>query len=289
MQFSQMSQPLKKRPLQALINKMASGAARESDHVESSLNLALYHPLASLLAGLRFLTILPVSWKSNSDGRFFKASLVWFPFLGLFIGALTALCVSFFAGIMPTSLSAVFGMVLLAGISGCLHLDGLADSCDGLLSSRPRDRALEIMRDSHIGAMGVIALLFVLLGKYAALSALSTPMMLQAFVLMPMAGRTAILISMAILPYARSGDGLGLLFYSGDSRRIAALGVLFCLIITVFFSFTSALVILFTILFTVGLFSLWCYRKLGGATGDTLGAVCELTELAVAISLCVVP
>jgi adenosylcobinamide-GDP ribazoletransferase len=266
---------------------MANGAASDGDKFDSSLSLALYHPLASLLAGLRFLTILPVTWKSEKDGRFFKASLIWFPFLGLLIGAITALCVSFFVGILPSSLAAVFGMVLLAAISGCLHLDGLADSCDGLLSSRPRARALEIMRDSHIGAMGVIALFFVLLGKYAALSTLSSAVMLQALLLMPMAGRTAIVISMAILPYARSGDGLGLLFYSADSRRIAVFGALFFLIISVLFSFSSALIMLFAILFTVGLFSLWCYRKLGGATGDTLGAVCELTELAVAISLCV--
>ena len=266
---------------------MANGAASDDDRFKSSLNLAFYHPLASLLAGLRFLTILPVSWKNKKDGRFFKASLIWFPFLGLFIGAITALSVSWIDGILPGSVSAVFGMVLLAGISGCLHLDGLADSFDGLLSSRPRARALEIMRDSHIGAMGVIALFFVLLGKYAALSTLSSSVMLQALLLMPMAGRTAIVVSMAILPYARSGEGLGLLFYSGDSRRIAVLGALFCLIITVLFSFTSVFIILFAILFTVGIFSLWCYHKLGGATGDTLGAVCELTELAVAVSLCV--
>jgi adenosylcobinamide-GDP ribazoletransferase len=265
---------------------MASGASSDSDNNDNSLRLALYHPLASLFAGLRFLTILPVSWKNNKDGRFFKASLIWFPVLGLFIGAITALSVSFFNGILPGSISAVFGMVLLAGISGFLHLDGLADSCDGLLSSRPRDRALQIMRDSHIGAMGVIALFFVLLGKYAALSTLSSTVMLQALLLMPMAGRTAIVVSMAILPYARSGDGLGLLFYSKDSCRIAVLGVLFCLIITVLFSLKSALLILCAIVLTVGLFSLWCSRKLGGATGDTLGAVCELTELAVAVSLC---
>jgi adenosylcobinamide-GDP ribazoletransferase len=278
---------LKKLPLLELTNKMTSGAARDRDPGESSLALAMYHPLASLLAGLRFLTILPVSWKSHKDGRFFKASLIWFPCIGLFIGALSGLSISFFIEILPGSLSAVFGLVLLAGISGCLHLDGLADSGDGLLSSRPRDRALDIMRDSNIGAMGVIALFFVLLGKYAALSTLSSTMMLQALLLMPMAGRTAIVMSMAILPYARTGDGLGALFYSTESRRIAILGLFFCLLIALLFSFSSALLILFATLLTVALFSLWCYRKLGGATGDTLGAVCELTELAVAVSLCV--
>lgn len=264
---------------------MANGAVGETDASESVFALLLYHPLASFLAGLRFLTIIPVSWKSEKDRRFFKASLLWFPIIGLLIGAITALIVSFGSNLLSAPLAAVFGMVLLGGVSGGLHLDGLADSCDGLLSSRPRARSLEIMRDSHIGAMGVIGLLFVLLGKYAALSSLSPTLMFQAFLLMPLLGRTAILISMAILPYAREGDGLGLLFYSKDSRRIAFLGLLFCLIVTISLSFYSALIILFALLFTVGIFSLWCYRKLGGATGDTLGAVCELTELSVAVSL----
>ncbi|MEA3467518.1 MAG: adenosylcobinamide-GDP ribazoletransferase, partial [Thermodesulfobacteriota bacterium] len=122
-------------------NNMASGAGKEkntnrnNDH-ENSLKLAFQNPLASLLAGVRFLTILPVSWKSEEDGRFFQASLIWFPFIGLLIGTMTALLVSLFVTVLPSTLTAVLAMALLAGISGCLHLDGLADSGDGLLSGR---------------------------------------------------------------------------------------------------------------------------------------------------------
>jgi adenosylcobinamide-GDP ribazoletransferase len=176
-------------------------------------------------------------------------------------------------------------MVLFAGVSGCLHLDGLADSGDGLLSSRTRERSLEIMRDSHTGAMGMIAVVFVLLGKYAALSSLAGPAFLAAVFLIPMAGRTAILISMAVLPYARTGAGLGRLFYSNDSRMVAALALIFCIITTAFVSIKYVLFVVAAILLTVVFFSFWCFRKLGGATGDTLGAICELTELAVAVSM----
>ncbi len=266
---------------------MQTNKNKKNDH-ENSLNLAFQNPLASLLTGVRFLTIIPVSWKSEEDGRFFQASLIWFPFIGLLIGAVTALLVSLFVTLLPSTLTAVLAMALLAGISGCLHLDGLADSGDGLLCGRPRESALEIMRDSRTGAMGVIALVFLFLGKYAALSTLSPTSLICSVLLMPIAGRTAILLTMAILPYARSGEGLGKLFYSSESRKAAVAGLIFCTFISLFFSFKIACSVLVAILATVGFFSLWCHKKLGGATGDTLGAVCELTELAVAVSIVLV-
>jgi len=266
---------------------MEDGTPAQSKTCGNGIKKAFSHPIASFLAGFRFLTIVPISWKQDKDQHYFKASLLWFPLLGLCIGGITSLFISLVSGYLPGSVLAVAGMVLLAGISGCLHLDGLADSFDGLLSSRPRKRALEIMRDSHVGAMGVLGLIFVLLGKYAALSSLDPIVMLQAFILIPMTGRLAILLSMAILPYARKNDGLGLLFYSPDSRYIALFASLYVFVIVTFFSFVSILLLIFAILTPLFLFSFWCQRKLGGATGDTLGAICELTELSVAVAFCV--
>ena len=123
------------------------------------------HPLASFLAALRFLTIVPLAWRCEQDGRFFTASLAWFPVIGLLIGLAAAVLISFLIPFFPPPVLAMAAIVLMAGVSGCLHLDGLADSGDGLLSARPQERILEIMRDSHTGAMGVIAIVVVLLGK----------------------------------------------------------------------------------------------------------------------------
>ncbi|MCF8057625.1 MAG: adenosylcobinamide-GDP ribazoletransferase [Desulfocapsa sp.] len=255
---------------------------------QKSIGLALRYPVASLLAALRFLTIIPLPWKSEEDGRFFQASLLWFPLIGLLIGAATVLPVALCVNVFPSPVTAVLAMILLAGVSGCLHLDGLADSGDGLLSARSRERALEIMRDSRSGAMGMVSLIFVLLGKYAALSSLPSSLLLISLFVIPMAGRTAIILSMALLPYARTGEGLGRLFYSTDKYAVAVLGILFCSVVTILFlSLQAALAVAIAVFITVGIFSFWCFRKLGGATGDTLGAVCELTELAVAVSLAV--
>ncbi len=271
------------------ISKMAAGSTGESGRSENSIILALSHPLATFLAGIRFLSIIPISWNQDRDGRFFRASLIWFPVIGLLIGGVTATLVSFFVGILPGSVCAFLAIVLLAGISGCLHLDGVADSFDGLLSSRPRTRALEIMRDSHIGAMGVIAIVFLLLGKFAALSSLSTENILQVIILMPMAGRTAIVLTMAILPYAREEDGLGMLFYSSETRKVAVVVTACTLMVSALISIYSLILMVVTIMLPVTFFAFWCHKKLGGATGDTLGAVCELTELSVAVGFCLLP
>jgi adenosylcobinamide-GDP ribazoletransferase len=256
----------------------------DATEYEHGLRLGLRFPLSSLLTALRFLTILPISWKSKEDGRFFQASIIWFPVVGLLIGTMAATVVFLSDIILPSSLVAVLAMVFLAGISGCLHLDGLADSGDGLLSARPRQQALDIMRDSRSGAMGVIVLVFVLLGKYAALSAMPVGSMATAVFLMPLAGRTAILLTMAVLPYARTGEGLGRLFYSADSRMLGLSTLFFYALVALFFSWKIAFLLLAAILLTVALFSFWCFRKIGGATGDTLGAACELAELATAVA-----
>ncbi|MBU1420510.1 MAG: adenosylcobinamide-GDP ribazoletransferase [Proteobacteria bacterium] len=259
----------------------------DSTGQDIGLRLGLRFPLTSLLTALRFLTIFPISWRSKEDGRFFQASLVWFPLVGLLIGTMAAAVIFLSGSLLPPSLVAVLAIVFLAGISGCLHLDGLADSGDGLLSARPREQALDIMRDSRSGAMGVIVLIFVLLGKFAALSAMPINSMVMAVFFIPLAGRTAILLTMAVLPYARTGEGLGRLFYSADSRMLGLATLFFYAVVALFFSWKIAFLLLLAILATVALFSFWCFRKIGGATGDTLGAVCELTELATAVAFTV--
>jgi len=257
---------------------------REQDG-RSWLPEALRFPLAGFLAALRFLTIVPLTWRCAQDGRFFGAALVWFPVIGLLIGLAVAALTSCLTPFFPPQVVAVAAIVLLAAASGCLHLDGLADSGDGLLSARSRERILEIMRDSRIGAMGVIALIVVLLGKYAALSSLDLSVLPATLVAMPVAGRCAILLTMAFLPYAREGEGLGRLFYSSSTRLSALWALVFLAVVLGFGGERMVLAVLAAVFVTVLFFSLWCRSKIGGATGDTLGAVCELTEMMAAVAM----
>lgn len=234
---------------------------------------------------MRFLTLLPVSWRAEEDAQHFAKSLMFFSVVGLLIGSIAGGAVFFLSKGLPQPVVVVAGLAVLAFISGALHLDGLADSADGLLSSRPREKCLQIMKDSRSGAMGIIVVVLVLLSKYAALTAMPRETLPLAFFLMPLAGRCAILLTMASLPYARAEGGLGLLFYSGNSKIAAAIGCTLLLSCLLFLAPSHILPVLIGFLLVTFLFNRWCKVKLGGATGDTLGAVCELTEMIVAVSL----
>lgn len=240
--------------------------------------------LARFCTALRFLTIVPISWRSEDDPNQFNKCLVFFPVIGAFIGCLGCLGAYVLLHFFPLPVVAVAALIFLAFISGFLHLDGLADSADGLLSSRPREDCLRIMKDSRTGAMGVIVVVCVMLAKYSALSSMEPEKFLSAIFFMPLAGRSAILFSMARLPYARTEGGLGRLFYS-DSSKTAALGALLSLIILLAVLAPAQFVITFIAIAAITLiFCRWCMHRLGGATGDTLGAVCELSEAITAVA-----
>jgi adenosylcobinamide-GDP ribazoletransferase len=242
-------------------------------------------PVACFLAAFRFLTIIPIRWRADQDDRFFQHSLHYFPLLGALIGVAVGALSLCFQSFLPGAVVSVLAILLLAVVSGCLHLDGLADTADGFFSSRPREKILEIMRDSRTGAMGVIAIVLVLLLKFAALSSLPQADIFKTICLMPVAGRCAIVCLMAILPYARKEDGLGRIFYSKYCRMSAVWSLIFLFVLAPFVGIRTTLLVSCITITTVLLFSFWCRRKIGGATGDTLGAVCEITEMAVAVGM----
>ncbi len=246
---------------------------------------ALQHPLASFFAAFRFLTILPISWKGEQDGEYFQGSLYYFAPIGGLIGLVAGAVYLLLASLFPTAVHAAFMVMLLGLFSGFLHFDGLADTCDGFFSSRPRERILEIMRDSRIGAMGVIAIVGVMMLKFSALSSLEPGGFLASLCLMPIAGRAAIVLSMALLPYARKEKGLGAIFYSDNCLPAAVWALLFLFLCSCLLGLQTALLVGGVTLATVLIFSIWCKRVIGGATGDTLGAVCEITEMSVAVSM----
>jgi len=242
-----------------------------------------------LLAAIRFLTIAPVPGGWGTAEEDLARSVPWFPLVGLLLGAAAAGLAWVLSWTVPPMLAAAMLLVVLLSFSGCLHLDGLADTADGFLSSRPRERILEIMKDSHIGAMGVIAIACLLLLKFASLASLPAWLLWRAALLMPLAGRCAIVLHMALLPYVRP-DGLAAVFYRRQPGRATvcwAVGVFaladFCLLGPV------GMVVWVMCIMATGIFSAHVFRKIGGATGDTLGAVCELSEVVAVILLAIVP
>ncbi|HYW79393.1 MAG TPA: adenosylcobinamide-GDP ribazoletransferase [Thermoguttaceae bacterium] len=238
-----------------------------------------------LFAAIRFLTILPLPGGMSDAPNELADATPLFPVVGMLIGGVMAALAIGLWSILPPTVAAVLLVVSMLGVSGGFHMDGLSDSADGFFSSRPKDRILEIMKDSHVGAMGVIAILAVVLLKVAAVASLPEPRVMYVAFLMPLAGRCALVIGVNLLGNARVEGGLGSLFCGRRSlpQIVWALAVLLAAawIALRWTGLIAAAVTLSVIL----LFSAHCYRKIGGATGDTLGATCELAETAMVVAL----
>ena len=231
------------------------------------------------LAALQFLTIVPLTGGLNPGERVLGGSLPFFPVVGLLIGGIVALADFALGLLFPVAVTSVFAVVLMIAASGALHIDGLADTADGFFSSRPREAILAIMKDSRSGPMGVVAIVSVIALKIALIASVAGPWRWWVLLLTPLAGRCAFLVHFALLPYVRPEGGLAGVFHRNRSRGhiFWALAVLLCVgyltgrlpgLIAGGCAFLGALVL--------AAYSFW---KIGGLTGDTLGAACELTEL----------
>ena len=160
--------------------------------------------LKPFFSALRFLTILPIPERWCGDEVSFHKSPNWYPLVGLLIGLLMVVVDLCLRWLLPVPAASVLLLLAMIGISGALHLDGLADSADAFFSSRGPERMLEIMKDSRSGPMGVTAITLVLLFKFALLLALPLTWRWQVVLLMPVAGRCALPVLSSWLPYARS-------------------------------------------------------------------------------------
>jgi len=231
-----------------------------------------------LIAALQFLTVCPFVARVECDERDIGRSTPWFPLVGLLIGAAVALLDRGLLVFFPVSLASVMTVIALIAASGGLHIDGLADTADGFFSSRPRERMLEIMRDSRTGAMGVAAIVCVFALKVAALSAVPLSLRFSALLLMPFAGRSSMLIQFGLLNYARSG-GLCSLFVQNLKRSDIILAVAVLVAVGWLVGAWFGLCAVGGSVAGIAIFALWTRSKIGGFTGDTLGAGCELVEL----------
>jgi adenosylcobinamide-GDP ribazoletransferase len=230
----------------------------------------------ALLEALRFLTVLPIPGPPASDERGITAAIPWFPAAGLLMGLLL-LPVGWLAGWLWGDLvRAVLLVVAWGSITGGLHLDGLSDTFDAVMSWRAPERKLEIMKDSRVGAMGVLALIAVLLLKVAWLVAAGDAWWL-ALLLALVWGRWADMYGIFWFPAARAG-GLGRTFHAQVQQRGFVLSTLGVLLLSVLLGQGHGLLAGVLVWGSTHLLARWWTRDLGGLTGDTYGALCELGE-----------
>lgn len=237
-----------------------------------------------VLSATALLTRLPVP--AGPEGR--AAEAAWaYPVAGLLVGAVAALAgaVGHWAG-LPTPLCALVALAALVAATGALHEDGLADAADGLWGGWTRERRLEIMRDSRIGAYGALALMLSLAARWAALSAL--------YEIGPGAGAAAI-IAAAALSRAAMPAMMWALPPARDSGMSAELGQVpgGAAILAAALAGAAALVLVgweapFAALWAAaaaGAAVAVARERIGGHTGDTAGATQQVAEIAVLLSI----
>jgi adenosylcobinamide-GDP ribazoletransferase len=243
-----------------------------------------------LLTALGFLTVLPLRRRRALPAA---RDIPWLPAAGLVLGLVWALFDLLIGRVMgvPLLLRAVLDVLLLAALTGGLHLDGLADTADGLLSHRGPERALEIMRDSRTGVWGALALCAVLLLKVAALHAVLQAAPWYAYaaglLLTPALGRAAMLPAVALLPYGRGEDGLGFgLFRDASHWTRTWLPVVLLLALApalLPLQASAAMAAAWALCLTLML--RWYAAGMGCVTGDMLGALVECSETAALVGL----
>ena len=234
--------------------------------------------MASFLTALAFLTRIPVR-NATCTPEAIGRSAAMFPVVGALVGAVEVLVLWMCRRAMPPTLTAT--LIVLTGIvlTGALHLDGLADMADGFGGGRTREDVLRIMRDHQIGTYGAIALIMTLLLQISAIASLIERDAAARFlVVAPTASRWAMVLLGRRLRYARPDAGLGrALTDHVRDREVWASTALVLAIATVLARGSGIVSLTLTLALTVGV-GFACWRRIGGVTGDTLGANAVLCE-----------
>lgn len=232
-----------------------------------------------LLLALQLCTIVPVQVHGRVADDDLRHSVLFYPVVGALLGTALFGTLSALHAVLPAAPAAGVALALYTVLTGGLHTDGLMDVMDALGSRRPREQALEIMRDSRVGALGSMAGTLLFIGKFSALQALPVRAF-YPFLLVPAASRLGMVFAMNLAPYARAGGtGLGAVF----ARQIPAAVVWGATAFAVLPGLVAAPPILALALPALAWLSAvaaagFAQRRFGGMTGDLYGALNEVLE-----------
>jgi adenosylcobinamide-GDP ribazoletransferase len=231
--------------------------------------------MPDLLSGFALLTRLPLP-----DHRGTGAASAWaWPLVGATLGGIAAVGASLalWLGFTPGVVAALV-LALGAVLTGGLHEDGLSDSADGLFGGWTRQRRLDIMKDSRVGSYGVLALVIVALARWSALATILAAGSPWVLVAVGALSRAPMAVVMSALPNARDG---GLSHATGrPSAAVALGGAALAMAIALLFAGWAAVPMLALVAVTTGLLARSAQARIGGQTGDILGAAQQLAEAA---------
>ena len=239
----------------------------------------------SFVAALQFLTLFPWPKRAERSVNEMGPSAIFFPLIGFILGLILVLVDFLLAPLASSGLSSVALVAILALLTRGLHLDGLADTFDGLGAGGDRERMLQIMDDSHTGAFGMIAVVLLLFFKIHAMESIDHDRW-RALLTAPVLGRWA----MVVLGYGSSAAKPGLgsaLIDHLETRHFLFATFITLLLVAAILRGAGIAMMLGVYLFAMGSRSFF-HRRLGGVTGDTFGAVGELSETSVLVLLALV-
>jgi adenosylcobinamide-GDP ribazoletransferase len=239
--------------------------------------------VSRLLLAVRYLTVLPISRRVHAGLADLGAAAPWFPVVGAALGLGLAAVDAVGGRLFPPLLAGLLTVTAWKLATGGLHLDGLADCLDGLAGRDPAERRA-IMRDSRIGAFGAIGLILFLLLELAAVTELPGGVRWRALVAAPVIGRATPALLGRLFPPARP-DGQGAAFHAGLGRHAAPVALGLAGLAAAVLLGGPGLMALAAGAGTAVAVGAFLARRVGGVTGDVLGAGVELAELAALLAM----
>jgi adenosylcobinamide-GDP ribazoletransferase len=229
-------------------------------------------------SALRFLTIWPFRIGESEDTLRLGKSSTCFPLVGLLLGSVLVAANWLFLRFFPTQITNAFLVLILAILTRGFHLDGLADTIDAFWGGMDVNDRLSIMQDSAVGSFGTIAIFFALLFKWIFLNSIPGFLMPFTLILMTTLGRWSLTV-MSFLSKPAKPEGLGRLFIENTGIKQISMATATTMLISLICLGIPSLLLLLTAGIVAFLFNLISSKRVGGGTGDTLGACAELSEV----------
>ena len=233
------------------------------------------------------MTRIPIKADVGFDEEFHK-SIVYFPLVGLIIGAISFIIGSLSSIIFDTFLTSILIVACEVILTGGLHIDGLGDTFDAIYSYRDKERMLEIMKDSRLGTNSLLAIMFLILLKIGFIYSITNNNLLWTVIFMPVVARLGVIVMMYKTVTPRE-NGMGNLFIGKASTSMFTIAILYTIILMIgisklilLASTFEAMMLISTIIILFifnNLFKKHIYKKIDGVTGDILGCTIELGEL----------
>lgn len=230
--------------------------------------------IKGLILALQFLTRLPINIPIDFNEENIRKSTFYYPVVGIILGSLSSIPY-YFLSPYNKNIGSFLTIIVMIILTGGLHLDGLSDTADGFFSNKDKEKTLEIMKDSRVGAFGVLSLILIILFKYILISNMETNLPI-ALILSMANGRLMVLLQIGFKKVARPG-GLGDMLHSSKPRNYILTSSILYIILNLFINIKYIIPLIGSFIIAE-IISIYTYKKIGGFTGDVYGATIEITE-----------